>query len=194
MRKAGCREVCLGLESADSEILRNMNKQATPEMYEEVIGKLLAAGINCSGYFVIGFPGETSQTMDRTRSFIRRVIEPARPGYAQWSLYPFYLAPLSPIFEKAARAEYDLSGGWDEWRHATMTADDARREVTKTICELPGSGTIYRSDNQSMLDALTPGQRRKFFALRHRLAVAHQGKTVDRALLLQEFRTALSNM
>ena len=59
LRRAGCIEVQLGLESADPSVLRNMNKKADPETYRTVIKNLLKVGINCSCYFIFGFPGET---------------------------------------------------------------------------------------------------------------------------------------
>jgi len=57
LRRAGCMEVQLGLESADPRILKNMRKNATPELYDRVLKKLLSVGINCSCYFIFGFPG-----------------------------------------------------------------------------------------------------------------------------------------
>ena len=72
LQQAGCIEVQLGLESADPQILKNMNKKATPELYDSVLEKLLSAGMNCSCYFIFGFPGETPDSAHRTREFIKR--------------------------------------------------------------------------------------------------------------------------
>ena len=71
LRQAGCYEVALGLESADPAVLANMNKKAKPDTYGPVIRKILSAGINCSCYFLFGFPGETEETIRRTRDFIK---------------------------------------------------------------------------------------------------------------------------
>ncbi len=89
LRKAGCFEVQLGLESADPQVLVNMNKKATPALYSSVVSKLLSAGINCSCYFIFGFPGETNESVKRTRDFI---LEHQFPELRGICLGPFFLS------------------------------------------------------------------------------------------------------
>ena len=172
LKQAGCIEVQLGVESADSRILKNMNKKATPELYDEVIPKLLAAGINCSCYFIIGFPGETEATVQKTREFLVRHESREHDGSLSWSVFPFLLSPLSPIYEPAMRRRYGLSGYLDRWRHRTMNSEAAKEHLLKTFFELENSGPIYRGDNLDMLRRIGPQTSRRFAALRHRLTKA----------------------
>ena len=172
LKQAGCIEVQLGVESADSRILKNMNKKATPELYDEVIPKLLAAGINCSCYFIIGFPGETEATVRKTREFLVRHESREHDGSLSWSVFPFLLSPLSPIYEPAMRRRYGLSGYLDRWRHRTMNSEAAKEHLLKTFFELENSGPIYRGDNLDMLRRIGPQTSRRFAALRHRLTKA----------------------
>jgi len=170
LRNAGCVEVRLGLESADPGILNNMQKRADPDTYRIVVENLLKVGINCSCYFIFGFPGETLETAQRTRDFIKSIEYPELEGIMQWSLYPFMLAPLSPIFEEDQRNRYSLTGALTHWSHATMNSEQAQQEVIKTILTIERSGAIYRSDNMLLLDAMTSKQKKAFFNLRNILS------------------------
>jgi len=172
LRRAGCIEVQLGLESADTQMLRNMNKKARPAMYASVIPELLAAGINCSCYFIFGFPGETRETISRTCDFIQSIEHPELDGLLSWSIFPFILSPLSPIYESANRQPYGLKGYLHKWEHATMNSEEAKAHVLEAFLNLKNSGPIYRTDNQDILSDLTPSKRHQFEALRHSLAKA----------------------
>lgn len=172
LRRAGCIEVQMGVESADSQVLTAMNKQSDPEQNEAVIARLLKAGINCSCYFVVGYPGETADSVDRTIAFLKRLEAVDGPGVLKWSLYPFLLAPGSPVYEEGQRALHELEGHLATWRHRSMDAKAARASVLRMFMALDRSGPIYRGDNLDQMNALTPGQVRQFAAARHALEKA----------------------
>lgn len=192
LKQAGCIEVQLGLESADARILKNMNKKATPELYDEVISKVLAAGINCSCYFIIGFPGETADTVRRTRAFLARHESREYEGRLSWSVFPFFLSPLSPVYEQAMRRRYGLSGYLDRWQHRTMNSEEAKEHLLRTFFELDNSGPIYRGDNLEMLSRIGPRTSRRFTALRHRLSKASLQGRLDRNEVYRSFAELLA--
>ena len=187
LRRSGCAEVQLGLESADLQILRNMNKKADSTMYAEIVRKLLAAGISCSCYFIFGFPGETDETAFRTREFIKSIEHPELEGMLSWSLFPFVLSPMSPIYESEMRRRYGLTGYMQNWKHGTMESNQAREHVKKTFLELENSGPIYRGDNLDILLGLTPSQRNKFAAIRHRLSKLSMKRSLEKNDIIQSF-------
>jgi p-methyltransferase len=188
--KSGCVEVQLGLESADETILRNMNKQASPKQYETVIRNLLGAGINCSCYFIFGFPGETTESINRTIEFIKR-IEPSHvDGTLSWSIFPFMLIPLSPVYEPESREKYNLRGYLHDWKHETMDSKQARIYALKAFLELENSFPIYRQDNQEMLAALSVDQRKRFYCSRNQLAKL----AIERRLEPEEFVAAFRDI
>ncbi len=191
LRRAGCIEVQLGLESADHQVLENMNKRATPELYDRVLDKLLSNGINCSCYLIFGFPGETETSAQRTIDFMRRHESAEHEGSISWSIFPFLLAPLSPIYEMSAREKYELSGYLKNWRHATMDSEQAMHYVIKAFLEIEHSGPIYRSDNQDVLAQLNPSQRRRFQATRHALSKAAMQTSLSREDILSAFAAVL---
>jgi radical SAM superfamily enzyme YgiQ (UPF0313 family) len=191
LRLAGCIEVQLGLESADPLILKNMNKKASPNLYNRVLKKLLKAGINCSCYFIFGFPGETEKSAQRTRDFIKSYDNAAYDGNLCWSMFSFMLAPLSPIYEHEARHKYGLSGYMHKWKHATMNCDQAREQVLKTFFEIENSGPIYRGDNQDQIRGLKPGVRMEFYAMRHKLSKVALSGDLGNEKMLQSFKRVL---
>ena len=194
LRQSGCVEVQLGLESADETILINMNKKANPGLYSEVLQRALSAGINCSCYFISGFPGETAETAQRTREFIKRHEYPELEGYFSWSIYPFVLSPLSPIYEPELRKKYNLTGYMQKWKHETMDSYQAREQVLKTYYALENSGPIYRADNQDILNALGPKRRKKFEATRHRLSKAALTGQLEAQEILKSFNAIIPPM
>jgi p-methyltransferase len=194
LRQAGCIEVQLGLESADPLILKNMNKKASPELYRRVLKKLLGSGVNCSCYFIFGFPGETEQSAQRTRDFIKSFDGQPYEGSLCWSMFPFMLPPLSPVYEPASRKKYGLSGYLHKWQHATMNSDQARDQLLRTFMEMEGSGPIYRGDNQEILRRLGPSGRKQFDATRHKLSKKALSGNLEKETILESFRPVLRSL
>jgi anaerobic magnesium-protoporphyrin IX monomethyl ester cyclase len=180
LRRSGCIEAQLGLESGDPQVLQNMNKKASPKLYSEVVKNLLGAGVNCSCYFIFGFPGETDETATRTREFIKSIEYPELEGMLSWSMFPFILSPMSPIYEPEMRERYGLTGYMHRWKHQTMDSDKTTEHIRKAFLELEYSGPVSRGDNLDMLFELAPPERKRLVALRHKLSklamVDHLGK------------------
>jgi anaerobic magnesium-protoporphyrin IX monomethyl ester cyclase len=69
MKKAGCWMIAVGIESGDNQVLKNIKKQITVEQAEAVVRLIDAKGIEPWGYFVLGLPGDTVETMNKTINF-----------------------------------------------------------------------------------------------------------------------------
>jgi radical SAM superfamily enzyme YgiQ (UPF0313 family) len=73
MGRAGCRWISWGIESADEEILRRVRKAIKPEQVHEALRWSHEAGIRNFGYFIIGLPGETEETIQKTIRFAKQL-------------------------------------------------------------------------------------------------------------------------
>ncbi len=73
MKKAGCHTVNVGLESANQDILNNINKNITVERLEQAVTDCKKAGLEVCGYFIIGLPGETYETIEQTIKFAKHL-------------------------------------------------------------------------------------------------------------------------
>lgn len=69
MKKAGCRVLLVGFESADQKILDNVNKNIKVEEMQKFMQAAKKAALEVHGCFVFGLPGETIQTIKKTTDF-----------------------------------------------------------------------------------------------------------------------------
>lgn len=191
LKAAGCIELQFGLESADSAILEAMNKKANPSLYGEVIKRAMRAGINCSGYFIFGFPGETKESVRRTCEFIKSLEHPELDGNISFSLFPFMIAPLSPISEVHNARKYGLEGYISKWKHNTMNSTEAKDYAMQAFRSLESSGLIFNADNLDILQSLIPRRRKAFIAARHKLTKLSAEGLLKEDDKLTEFSTIL---
>jgi radical SAM superfamily enzyme YgiQ (UPF0313 family) len=73
MGKAGCRLISWGIESGNEQILRHARKGAYPDKAEKALRWAKKAGIMNWGYFIIGLPGETEETIQQTIAFAKKL-------------------------------------------------------------------------------------------------------------------------
>jgi len=69
MAKAGVVSITYGIESASEIILKNMNKMITRDAAYKAVVYARKAGISPNPSFMIGYPGETAQTVQETVDF-----------------------------------------------------------------------------------------------------------------------------
>ncbi len=117
MKAAHCRGVFLGLESADDQILKNMNKAATMAGFMRGIDQLKKHGIQMHANFIVGFPGDTEE---KSRKLVELLDQTAIEFF---TLAPFYYVPSTPIH--ARREEFGLTGRFEKWKHNTMNSTEA---------------------------------------------------------------------
>lgn len=66
LKKSGCYELFIGIESGSPKILGEINKTKSVDKILTNLTKVFKAGINMKGYFIYGFPGETAADMEMT--------------------------------------------------------------------------------------------------------------------------------
>ncbi len=123
MRLSGCCGVFLGIESGADQILENIGKGASVEHYRRGIKWLKNAGITTVGSFVIGFPGETQETLALTEEFIENA------GLDYYFMQLFYYLHHTPIARDAEK--YSLKGNGLLWSHSTMDWKEASAQMNQ---------------------------------------------------------------
>lgn len=73
MKNVGCRLLDVGYESGNDEILKNIKKGVNREQLTTFTQDAKRAKIKVLADFVVGFPGETKDTIDETIQFIKEV-------------------------------------------------------------------------------------------------------------------------
>jgi radical SAM superfamily enzyme YgiQ (UPF0313 family) len=71
MAASGCREVGMGVESGSDKILKIIDKDEDTEIMKRAIDILHEAGIRVKGFLIVGLPGESLETVEETRRFLR---------------------------------------------------------------------------------------------------------------------------
>lgn len=94
MKQAGCWEISFGLETGSDELLQKMEKAARVAISEQAVNWTAAAGIRCKGLFMLGYPGETPETIAATKAFVRRI------PMSTMNLSKFTPYPGSPIYRE----------------------------------------------------------------------------------------------
>jgi len=146
MKKAGCWEISFGLETGSNELLQKMDKAARVEASEEAVRWTADAGIRVKGLFMLGYPGETRDTIQITKDFVRRI------PMTIMNLTKFTPYPGSPIYR-------DLYGTnirddhWEKmngmnfvWAPDGMTVEDLDRyyqEILLSFYRRPRIGHYY---------------------------------------------------
>ncbi|MEW6502882.1 MAG: radical SAM protein [Chloroflexota bacterium] len=73
MAKAGCFLMTWGIESGSEQVLRHARKGAYPETAMRSLSWARKAGIKNWGYFIIGLPTETEETIRQTIEFSKKL-------------------------------------------------------------------------------------------------------------------------
>lgn len=69
MYRAGCRQIHFGIESGNPEILKKTAKHINLDQVRQAIEWTEDAGIMSKGYFILGLPGDTEETINQTIEF-----------------------------------------------------------------------------------------------------------------------------
>ena len=93
MKAGGCHTVYLGIESGSEKTLNFIGKKITPGQAVKAVKRAKRNRLNALGSFVIGFPDETKQDVEKTIRFSKEVgvdfaqftIATPYPGTRLWS-------------------------------------------------------------------------------------------------------------
>ncbi|HIE39600.1 MAG TPA: radical SAM protein [Anaerolineales bacterium] len=109
MGRAGCWMISWGIESGSEEVLRRAHKGIALDQVEQALRWAHEAGIRNWGYFIIGLPGETEETIRETIRFAKRL---------PLDLALFHIAapyPGSPLFfEVVERGWFRPGTRWEQ--------------------------------------------------------------------------------
>jgi anaerobic magnesium-protoporphyrin IX monomethyl ester cyclase len=94
MKRAGCRNLHVGYESADPAVLKRIKKGVSVERMTQFTADAKRAGLRIHGDFAFGFPGETLEGAQKTIDWACKM----NPHTAQFQLMiPF---PGTPFYEE----------------------------------------------------------------------------------------------
>lgn len=121
MRRSGLRLLCVGVESADQQILDNVKKQIKVESIRKFFIDTKKADVLVHGCFMVGNPGETRESLDRTLQLAKELS----PDTAQF--FPLMVYPGTAAYEWAEREGLLETNDYDRW----LTPEGLHRSVVE---------------------------------------------------------------
>jgi radical SAM superfamily enzyme YgiQ (UPF0313 family) len=130
MKEAGAIQVQIGIESGDQRQLDNMDKQCSVESNLRALENCRNVGLASIVSLIVGFPGETSETLAKTYRFLVQ----GQPDF-------YFLATFStraynvPLLSDANRERFGLRTQTQlrtvapYWQHATMSCAQVGNHV-----------------------------------------------------------------
>lgn len=102
MKKSGCKELFIGIESGSPKILKNIHKTDNVVLIKKNLSKLFKAGIDIKGYFIFGFPEETEQDAQMTYNLAMELKDDSIKYGANFRTSVFQFRPYhgTEIYEK----------------------------------------------------------------------------------------------
>lgn len=127
MRKAGIRNLVLGIESASPKVLARMNKGVTIEEAEKALRMARGIGLTIGTFWIVGHPGDSPEEAEKTLFTIDSFYREDLHQNSEIALFVPY--PGTAIFDHPEEFELEiLTYDWERWG----------RFNTEPVCQLRG--------------------------------------------------------
>ena len=132
MAAAGCTGIYMGIETGSPRIQKLIKKNLDLSHAVETVRQVLAAGINITASFILGFPQETLEDLLQTIDLMLR-LKFAGPRFVNIFLFMLAPTPLTELYaEYASSLRFD--GNLSVIAHTRLT--DADRELVRQHPEI----------------------------------------------------------
>ena len=172
MKRAGCYLISYGLESGSQDVLDKLDKGTTVEQGIKAVEMTKAAGIKVFGSFMIGSPGETTETVEATIRLIRR-MKLDEVGLGVTTAYPG-----TDLFEEFGSDANDLD--WDKALAFNPSAADHSDVFLK--CTDMDDSQIRRLFHKAMRESVLYNPKLLIRRLSHLASVRHLGQSAKAAI------------
>ncbi len=125
MRAAGCLAINFGMETGDPELFKQIGKPgAAPEDLKSAVSLTKKAGIFARVHIIVGLPGETPETIERTLSALYEL----KVDNADFNLITPY--PGTALYRHAKEHGLIEATHWSDYTsvNATMRTEEMTRE------------------------------------------------------------------
>ena len=121
IKAAGCRQLCVGFESGEQKILDSMKKGIKLDRMLQFMKDARMAGLLVHGCYMMGFPGETRESIQRTVDLAIRL----KPDTVQF--YPVMVYPGTEAYKEYEQKGWITAGDYSQW----ITPDGLHNCVVK---------------------------------------------------------------
>jgi len=127
LKQAGLKRVAFGVETGDPEILRTIDKKVDHDTIRQAFKNAKEVGLETIAFMIIGLPGETRETMQRTIDFAIE-LDPLIANFSMMTPYPG-----TKVYEIVKRQGRFLIQDWEDY---VFFEQKARYELGDMTAEL----------------------------------------------------------
>ena len=112
LRKAGCWMLAMGIETESEDIRKNMVKRLERAKIKIAVDNMRDAGIRSFAFFILGYPGESPETIEHTIDY---AIE-LDPDFVNF--YPAVPYPGTELYNKALKDGLLVEEDWSRMEYS----------------------------------------------------------------------------
>jgi radical SAM superfamily enzyme YgiQ (UPF0313 family) len=170
MERSGLMLAFIGVESGDQGQLDRMKKQQNVLKLKRTIENLDAHFISTFNTFIVGYPGETKETLQNTIRFLNELSLTHQT--ASYEAFLLRIHPLTDLTESENRVKWGLRGFNQDWSHNTMNKDEALSSLYTLFKEVNNVPTHYAEESHFFNRAnYNFDTKRSFFQLRQQMTI-----------------------
>jgi anaerobic magnesium-protoporphyrin IX monomethyl ester cyclase len=170
LRNAGMNTLYYGVESGSQRVLNLMKKGITLKLAESAVKSAKKVGLDVLASFIIGYPGETEEEIDKTIDFSIKL----NPDYSQYSiLTPF---PGTPIYHDLKNKGLIDTENWGKYT------------VMKPVLKYEKMGLTNKLVERKLAQAYLKFYTRPKYLLKHRHMLKVMIETLLRSFVLPKLQ------
>ncbi len=129
MKAAGLKRTAFGVETGDPDMLIRINKRLDHDQVRQAFKNAKEVGIETIGFFIIGLPGDTRETMQRTIDFAIE-LDPLIANFSMMTPYPG-----TRVYEIVKEQGRLLIEDWEDYVFFEQKARYEMGEMTAELVE-----------------------------------------------------------
>ena len=172
MKGAGCRLLCVGVESGNQDILDNIKKGVSLRQIRKFFKDAKRTGVLVHGCFLVGNRGENGETLEDTLRFAKEL----NPDTAQF--FPLMIYPGTEAYQWAKEENLILTEDYSEW-----VTEEGLHHCVLQLPGLSNSDLVAFCDRARQEFYLRPG----YFVWKLRQVLRHPSELERTAKSLKTF-------
>ena len=129
LKKAGLKRTAFGVETGDEQMIVKIDKHIDHDTIRQAFKNAKAAGIETIGFFIIGLPGDTRETMQKTIDFAIE-LDPMIANFSMMTPYPGTI-----VYEQVKQSGRFLVQDWEDYVFFDQKARYEMGDLTAELME-----------------------------------------------------------
>lgn len=129
LKRAGLKRTAFGVETGDEQMIIKIDKHVDHNTIRQAFKNAKAAGIETIGFFIIGLPGDTRETMQKTINFAVE-LDPMIANFSMMTPYPGTI-----VYEQVKQGGRFLVQDWEDYVFFDQKARYEMGDLTAELME-----------------------------------------------------------